>query len=157
MYLDLFIPSRGYALGKKSLMTVDGKAAGLDRQPAPETTTVRYVASDKYMKSRRWEAVPMKLLAVVSSTGLFLLLGITAPVDAHQEQPAKPPKQEQQAKPEQQRQQQDRSARQEQQQQSKGQQDEQRQQRQQRQEQDRSARQEQQQQSKGQQHEQRQQ
>jgi hypothetical protein len=96
----------------------------------------------------------MKLLGVISITGLFLLLGITAPVDAQQEQPAKPPKQEQQAKPEQQRQQQDRSARQEQQQQSKGQQDEQRQQRQQ---QDRSARQEQQQQSKRQQDEQRQQ
>jgi hypothetical protein len=79
----------------------------------------------------------MKLLAVISSTGLLLLLGITAPLDAQQEQPAKPPKQEQQAKPEQQRQQQERSARPEQ-QQSKGQQDEQRQQ------QDKSARQEQQ-------------
>jgi hypothetical protein len=122
------------------------------------------------MKSLAMEAAPMKLLGIISTTGLLLLLGITAPADAQQEQPekqeqpAKPPKQEQQAKPEkrqdqakgqqdqqqQQRQQQDKSAKQEQ-QQAKGQQEQQRQQ------QDKSAKQEQQQQAKGQQEQQRQQ
>jgi hypothetical protein len=120
------------------------------------------------------EAALMKLLGVISTTGLFLLLGITAPADAQQEQqekqeqPAKPPKQEQQAKPErrqeqakgqqdqqrEQRQQQDKSAKQEQQQQAKGQQEQQRQQHQQ---QDKSAKQEQQQQARGQEEQQRQQ
>jgi hypothetical protein len=103
------------------------------------------------------EAARMKLLGVVSTTCLFLLLGVIAPADAQQEQqekqerPAKPPK-EQPAKPEkrqeqaqgqqdQQRQQQDQSAKQEQQRQ---QQDRSAKQDQQRQQQDRSARQEQQ-------------
>ena len=67
----------------------------------------------------------MKPIGFISSTALFLLLGMTAPADAQeqqqekQDQKAQPPKQEQQAKP----------ARQ--QQQAKRQQDEQRQQRQQ--------------------------
>jgi len=88
----------------------------------------------------------MKPIGVISSTALFLLLGITAPANAQQEkqeEKAKPAKQEQQAKPEKQqqakgqqdqqrqpRQQQDKSPKQ-QQQQAKGQQDQQRQPRQQ--------------------------
>ncbi len=83
----------------------------------------------------------MKLLGVVSTTGLFLLLGIIAPAAAlqeQQEQPAKPPKHEQQAKPEKQQDQakgrqeqhqpKDESAKQEQQKQAKRHQDERRQQ-----------------------------
>jgi hypothetical protein len=117
---------------------------------------------------------------MISSTALFLLLGIAAPADGRQEkqeEKAQPAKQERQAKPEKQqqdkaqqrhqqqqqargqqdqqrheRQQQDKSAKQEQQQQAKGQQDQQRHERQQ---QDKSAKQEQQQQAKGQQDQQR--
>jgi hypothetical protein len=113
----------------------------------------------------------MKLHGTICTMSLFLLLGITTPADARQEQqekqdqPAKPPKQEPQAKPEkrqeqakgqqerQQREQQDNSAKQEQQQQAKKQQDHQQQQHQQ---QDKSAKQEQQ-QAKEQQDQQRQQ
>jgi hypothetical protein len=111
----------------------------------------------------------MKPIGVISSTALFLLLGITAPANARQEkqeEKAKPAKQEQQAKPEKQqqakgqqdqqrqpRQQQDKPAKPQQQQQAKGQQDQQRQPRQQ---QDKPAKQQQQQQAKGQQDQQRQ-
>jgi len=89
----------------------------------------------------------MKPIGIISTTALFLMLGIAAPVDAWQDKPdkqeekGKPAKQEQRAKPErqqqakgqqdqqrQQRQQQDNAAKQ---QQARGQQDQQRQQRQQ--------------------------
>src|SRR6266404_1315378 len=111
----------------------------------------------------------MRPIGIISTTALFLILGMAAPVDARQGKPdkqeekGKPAKQEQAAKPErqqqakgqqdqqrQQRQQQDNSAKQ--QQQARGQQDQQRQQRQQ---QDNSAK--QQQQARGQQDQQRQQ
>src|SRR6266403_1392327 len=109
----------------------------------------------------------MRPIGIISTTALFLILGMAAPVDARQGKPdkqeekGKPAKQEQAAKPEQQqqakgqqdqqrqqRQQQDNSAKQ----QARGQQDQQRQQRQQ---QDNSAK--QQQQARGQQDQQRQQ
>jgi hypothetical protein len=86
----------------------------------------------------------MKPIGIISTTALFLMLGIAAPVDAWQDKPdkqeekGKPAKQEQRAKPERQ-------------QQAKGQQDQQRQQRQQ---QDNAAKQ---QQARGQQDQQRQQ
>ena len=84
----------------------------------------------------------MKPIGIINTTALFLLLGVTAPVDARQDKPekqeekAKPAKEQQRAKGQQdqqrqQRQQQDKSAKQEQQQQAKGQQDQRRQQRQQ--------------------------
>jgi hypothetical protein len=117
----------------------------------------------------------VKRIGIISTTALFLLIGIIAPANGRQEkqeEKAKPEKQEQQAKPEKQQQapapkqqqqhqqqqtqapkqpqQRDNSAKQ--QQQAKGQQDQQRQQRQQ---QDKSAKQEQQQQAKGQQPQQR--
>jgi hypothetical protein len=98
----------------------------------------------------------MKPIGMISSTALFLLLGIAAPGDARQEkqeEKAQPAKQERQAKPE--KQQQDKAQqRHQQQQQARGQQDQQRHERQQ---QDKSAKQEQQQQAKGQQDQQRQQ
>jgi hypothetical protein len=149
MCSDCFILCREYALGKKALQPSAGPAVSR----ALEITAM--------------EAAPMKLLAVLSTAGLLLLLGIAA-ADARQEQHGrqekqeKAPKQEGQAKPEtrheqakgrQEQQQQDKSARQEQQQQAKGQQDRRRQERQQ---QDKSAKQEQQQQAKGQQDRQRQ-
>lgn len=74
----------------------------------------------------------MKTIGVVSTTALFLLLGITAPADARQEkqeEKAQPPRQEQQAKPERQQQAQaPKQQQQRQQQQAKGQQNQQRQQ-----------------------------
>ena len=91
----------------------------------------------------------MKAFGVISTTALFLILGMTFPAFAqeeHHQQEAKPEKQQEQAKP----------ARQEQQQQAKGQQ-EQKQQQQQQQQQAKPARQEQQQQVKGQQEQQKQQ
>ena len=112
----------------------------------------------------------MKLIGVISTTALFLLLGITVSAGGQQErqgkQEATPPKQEQQAKPEKQQQQQQQAkpakqqqqqqanAAKQQQQQAKGQQQEQqKQQKQQKQQQATSARQ-QEQQAKGQQQEQ---
>jgi hypothetical protein len=74
----------------------------------------------------------MKLIGVISTTALFLLLGITVSAGGQQErqgkQEATPPKQEQQAKPEKQQQQQAKPAKQQQQQQAKGQQQQQKQQ-----------------------------
>ncbi len=97
----------------------------------------------------------MKPIGIISTTALFLVLGIAASADARQEkqeEKAQPAKQEQQARPE--KQQKDKAPQQQrQQQQARGQQDQQRQQRQQ---QDKSAKQEQQQQAKGQQDQQRQ-
>jgi len=109
----------------------------------------------------------MKAFGVISTTALFLILGMTFPAFAqeeHHQQEAKPEKQQEQAKPakqeqqqqakgqqeQKQQQQQAKPARQEQQQQAKGQQEQQKQQ----QQQAKSSRQEQQHQAKGQQHEQ---
>jgi len=89
------------------------------------------------------EATFMKALGVISTTALFLILGVTFPAFAqeeHHQQEAKPEKQQEQAKP----------AKQEQRQQAKGQQEQQKQQ----QQQAKPARQEQQQQAKGQQEQQ---
>src|SRR6266478_5223965 len=87
----------------------------------------------------------MRPIGIISTTALFLILGMAAPVDARQ---GKPDKQEEKGKPAKQEQ----AAKPERQQQAKGQQDQQRQQRQQ---QDNSAK--QQQQARGQQDQQRQQ
>ena len=87
----------------------------------------------------------MKSIGILSTTALFLILGLTVPADARQEQQDKQKKQEQQK-------QQDKPAAKQQQQQARGQQNQQRQQRQQ---QNDSA--QQQQQARGQQNQQRQQ
>jgi hypothetical protein len=120
------------------------------------------------------EATFMKAFGVISTTALFLILGMTFPAFAqeeHHQQEAKPEKQQEQAKPakqeqqqqakgqqeQKQQQQQAKPARQEQQQQAKGQQEQQqKQQQKQQQQQARSSRQEQQTQAKGQQEHQRQ-
>ena len=104
----------------------------------------------------------MKSIGILTTTALFLILGLSVPAEARQEQQDKPKKQDkqqqqqqargQQGQQSQQRHQQDNSARQ-QQQQARGQQNQQRQQ--QRQQQDNSA--QQQQQARGQQNQQRQQ
>jgi hypothetical protein len=96
----------------------------------------------------------MKLIGAVSTTALFLLLGLSVPVDARQdghdkpqkqEQPVKPPKQDQEAKPQQQ---------QHSQQQAKGQQEQQQKQQHQQQAQAEKQQQHSQQQAKGQQEQQ---
>jgi hypothetical protein len=101
----------------------------------------------------------VKPIGVISTTALVLLLGITAPAVARQDQQEKPQKQEEKAKPAKQEKQakpekQQQAQAPKQQQQAKGQQD---QQQKQREKQDKSAKQEQQQQAKGQQDQQRQQ
>src|ERR1700674_3187131 len=110
----------------------------------------------------------MKSIGILGTTALFLILGLSVPADARQEQQDKQKKQQQQDKPaakqqqargqqgqqSQQRQQQNNSA--QQQQQARGQQNQQRQQ-QQRQQQNNSAQQQQQQQARAQQNQQRQQ
>jgi len=115
------------------------------------------------------EATFMKALGVISTTALFLTLGMTFPAFAqeeHHQQEAKPEKQQEQAKPakqeqqqqakgqqeQKQQQQQAKPARQEQQQQAKGQQEQQ-----QKQQQEKAAKQQEQQQARGQQQEKQQQ
>jgi len=67
----------------------------------------------------------MRPIGVLPATSLFLLLGLTVPVNARQEPQEKPQKQEQQAKPQQQHQQAqaDKQQQHHAQQQAKGQQD----------------------------------